>query len=194
MNRIAAFPIAVGVLVLAACSNEQTSFTAPDVHRAPLLAKAAGGKTTFAYTLSGDATTPVSSAPAVASTSPTKPFYNLSVSGVSVALSAPTGDISRCKTGNGTYATDFGANAGTVWTGTLSIPTTGTMSFLGTDGAGTTVQFSVSDATGGPVQSAGATPGSYDYSYTDARFYFGGNSSHYDGLYRCVNITVTAAP
>lgn len=193
MSQVSTFP-AVLLLLLTACSAEPSNFSGPGIPDAALLAKGSGGQTVYAYTLSGDVVTAPSSVAPRKSAPTTAPFRNLSISGVSVLLSAPTGSVASCNTGNATYSADFGLNQGPVWTGTLSIPNTGTLSFLGSDGAGAQIQFSVSDATGGPVQSPGPTSGSYSYLYTDARLFFGSNSTHFDGLYRCVNIAVTATP
>jgi hypothetical protein len=150
--------------------------------------------TVYAYSFTGDIETPASAPSATTAQSTGSPFKNLSVSGVTVTLGAPTGTIAACATGGAPYTDTFGANAGRTFIGTVSIPKTGTLNFLGTEsGGGAQVQFSVSDATGGPVQGAGAN-GAYTYSYSDARFFFGGNSTFFDGLYRCVNLTLVATP
>jgi hypothetical protein len=128
-----------------------------------------------------------------ASTKATQPFNNLSLSNYSLVLINPSGNIDACRTASGEYTDSFGHYSGKVLTGSLKIAKTGTLNFLGTDPDGDTVQFSVGDATGGPVQSEGEG-GTYTYEYTDARFYFGGNSTVTDGLYRCVNLVLTAAP
>jgi hypothetical protein len=186
-----ALAMLLGLLV--ACTGDSPSMVELD----PQFAKGGapggggGGQVTWAYTMSGDAesrgTAPTASAKATA------PFNNLSLDGMSLALVAPTGDIDACRTGSGSYTDTFGYYADQVLTGSLKIAKTGTLSFLGTSDAGDTVQFSVSDATGGPVQTA-AEDGSYTYEYSDARFYYGGNTTVTDGLYRCVNLVLTATP
>ena len=87
----------------------------------------------------------------------------------------------------------FGTVAGTSWRGTLTIPNTTNLSFNGTDDAGRTMQFTMADLSGGPTLTL-ADAGSATYAYTDAALYFGATSVAHDGLFRCVNITVTANP
>ena len=188
---------ALALLVLAACGTDSLTSTGPRLSAAPSLAKGGGSgggaNTLYAYTFSGDAVSPAGPA-GTTSQSTTAPFRNLTVSGVTVTLSAPTGNISACRLGTATYVDHFGENAGRTFTGTLTVPKTGGLSFLGTEvGGSAQVQFSAGDATGGPVETAGAG-GTYTHTLTDARLFFGGNSTYFDGLYRCVNLTVTATP
>jgi hypothetical protein len=189
---------AVRALLLAAAFA--AGCAAPDATTGPAwggtaLARGSTATTLYRYTLHGDiASDPGGTAPTA--TMPTSaPFEGVSLSNVTVTVGVPTGTIAACRTGSATYATDFGPNAGLTWVGTLTIvKKTRTLNFLGTRVGGTeTFQFSISDATGGPVQAPGPM-GSYTYSYTDARLFSDSRSTYFDGLYRCVNLTVTATP
>lgn len=188
MTKSCRVPI-LAVLTLAACSGEVPTGVEPAT---VLSAARSGGSTVYAYTMTGDIDS-VGDAP-TAGAKAGSPFARFSLSDFSLTLEAPTGDVAACRTGSGTYTTTFGANAGPVWVGTLKTGNSGTLSFLGSNADGETIQFSLADATGGPTQGESEAPGSYTYSYTDARLYFGSNSTHYDGLYRCVNVTLTATP
>jgi hypothetical protein len=158
-----------------------------------LAAKSGGGTAVFAYTVSGDVST--SGAPSTARGHTDNPFLNLSTSPATLTLESPTGDTTKCKTAkpSETFAVTFGTVAGTSWRGTLTIPNTANLSFNGTDDAGRTMQFTMADLTGGPTLTL-ADAGSATYAYTDAALYFGATSVAHDGLFRCVNITVTANP
>jgi hypothetical protein len=92
------------------------------------------------------------------------------------------------------YVETFGNVAGRSWVGTLRIATNGTLNFLGTEvGGAESLQFTVSDLTGGPVLVTNPN-GQATYSYTNATLYFGSGGVGNDGKYRCVNFTVTATP
>lgn len=180
----------VSLLTLVACTSDQPTLPVLAGER-PMNAKAPPF-TTYAYALTGDVTTEGTLGTAQAKTG--KPFLDVSVSNVTVRLGSPSGDIGVCRTGDGVYDTTFGAHVGDAWFGTLTLHRTGTLGFNGTRGGGSEqVQFSVADANG-PVQSPGPTAGSYTLAYTNARMFFGAQSTHYDAMYRCVNITVAATP
>jgi hypothetical protein len=191
-------------VVLAVACDHGTTVTGPEelirVEEGVQFAKGQPGgskggstqSTVYAYWLSGDIMS-IGDAP-TASKKTTAPFTNLSLTDFSVTLVKPTGTTSECQTGGGEYATNFGANAGPVWTGSLKIAKTETLSFLGTNDSGETIQFSVADASGGATQEHDEGTGSYTYSYTDARLFFGSNSTHHDGKYRCVNLVLVAMP
>jgi hypothetical protein len=151
-----------------------------------------GGSVVYRYAMEGDITSPQDGP--TASMKAGDPFGGLNISGVVVTLGAPTGDVSQCKTGGATYSNTFGDNGASIWTGSLNIKKpTNLLNFSGTNDAGDFVQFSIGDATGGPVVTSDGQ-GGYSYEYTDARHFFGGNSTDYDGGYRCVNVTLTAKP
>jgi hypothetical protein len=172
------------VLLLAACTDSAPDVTGiPDIAWRPTSAasaKSGGGPTVYAYTLSGDISTPTGSA-STAKAQASNPFFNLSTSPCKSVL-------------NGEYAPDFGIVAGRPWVGTLRITNTGTLIFQGTDVGGAPLQFTMSDLTGGgPILTTNAS-GPATYSYTDASLYFGSGGIGNDGRYRCVNLTVTATP
>jgi hypothetical protein len=151
-----------------------------------------GGSVVFRYAMEGDITSPEDGP--TASMKAGDPFGGLNISGVVVTLGTPTGIVSECRTGGATYSGDFGENGASIWTGSLNIKKpTNLLNFSGTNENGDFVQFSIGDATGGPVVTLDEQ-GVYRYEYTDARHFFGGNSTKYDGLYRCVNVTLTATP
>jgi hypothetical protein len=189
----ARIPFLLAAALLVACSSDGPSGVTlePQFSKGGPKAPGGGGQVTWAYTMDGDVES-TGDAP-TASTKATQPFNNLSLSNFSLVLVNPSGNIDACRTGSGEYTDTFGHYAGRVLTGSLKIAKTSTLSFLGTDPDGDTVQFSVSDDTGGPVQSAGEG-GTYTYEYDDARFYFGGNTTVTDGLCRCVNLVLTATP
>jgi hypothetical protein len=181
------------IALLAACSHDGPA--GPD---GPQFSKGGGGgggagggggQTTYAYSLDGDI---MSSGAPTARMKTTSPFANLTVDGFTVDLGSPTGEISACRTGSGEYVDDFAPGEAGPWTGTLKVATNGTLSFLGNNVDGATLQFSIADATGGAQQTV--TGGVYRLEYTDARLYFGGNSTAADGKYRCVNVVLTATP
>jgi len=187
------------VLLLAACTDSAPDVTGiPDIARRPTSAasaKSGGGPTVYAYTLSGDISTPTGSA-STAKAQASNPFFNISTSPATVTLGTPTGAIPACNSAlNGEYAPDFGIVAGRSWVGTLRITNTGTLIFQGTEVDGSApLQFTMSDLTGGgPVLTTNAS-GPATYSYTDASLYFGSGGIGNDGRYRCVKLTVTATP
>lgn len=191
MRRIRA--VAAILVALSACSQDR-GLTEPVLELSS--GKAGGrseGQATWIYSANGNV---ASANPATATAKANAPFGKLSLAGFELILSesGPTGNIDACRTGTGSYATDFGYYAGQVITGTLQIKdaTTGMIAFLGSNAEGHTVQFNIGDSTGGVVQSV--QHGVYTYTYTDARMYFGGNTTVTDGMYRCVNMTLTATP
>src|SRR5687768_6520605 len=128
-------------LVLAACADQRV--TEPSVTRLNAIAYAKGGAfTTYAYTASGDITFP----PANASAKTGSPFNGVSVANVTVSLTAPTGNIAACQSGNGVYTDTFGQNAAHSWIGTMTFHKTGTLSFNGSRvGGAEQIQFSAAD-------------------------------------------------
>jgi hypothetical protein len=143
------------------------------------------------YVLTGDATTIT----AVVIAKSGEPFEKLELNGMALSLGVPTGDIDVCRTGSGSYTNTFGAYAGSQLTGTLKINMVGRklglMNFLGVDEDGATVQFSVEVPDGSPTVVETQT-GTSELRYLNSRLYFGGNSAHADGLYRCVNMILVA--
>jgi len=184
-------------VAFAACSDGSPGITGvaadPLDGVTALAAKSGGGTAVFAYTVSGDVST--TGAPSTARGHTNNPFLNLSTSPATLTLGSPTGDTTKCKAANASesFALTFGTVAGTTWTGTLTIPNTANLSFNGTDAAGRKMQFTMADLTGGPALTL-ADDGSATYAYTDAALYFGATSVAHDGLFRCVNLTVTATP
>jgi hypothetical protein len=184
------------VLTAAACSKDESP-TAPALALSSAKggggSGGGGGQTTWIYTAEGDLISPEG---VIGSSKGKTPFDKLSLSGFSLILSdaGPSGSIEACRTGTGTYATDFGYYAGQVLTGTLQIKdsTTGMIAFLGNNAEGHTIQFNIGDSTGGVVLNV--EDGVYSYIYTDARMYFGGNTTVTDGMYRCVNLNLIATP
>jgi hypothetical protein len=151
-----------------------------------------GGQVVYTYSMSGDIVSP-QDGPSTAMKAG-DPFTNLSLSDFVVELGSPSGTVELCRTGSGEYADDFGLHANGAWQGTLKIARqSNTLSFLGSNTAGDQIQFSIGDATGGPVLTA-TGGGAYQYEYSDARLFFGSNSTHFDGKYRCVNVVLTAVP
>jgi len=157
-----------------------------------------GGQTVYAYSMVGNIVGGGSTA-----SSKSAPFgQNMELSNFTVTLGGPTGVVTECRTGSGVYEDSFHpsnvVHPDTVgeeprsWVGTVKMWRSGSLSFLGSDD-GDTLQFTTEDATGGPVLTA-EDDGSYRYAYTDARLFFGSNSTHYDGMYRCVNLTMIATP
>jgi hypothetical protein len=194
MNRLVP-ALLITLLPLAACNADGTSVVLePQFSKGqPGGGSGGGGGTLYGYTMEGDIFSPADATGPTASSKAEPSFQNLELAGFSVQLGAPSGDIGTCRTGSGVYAESFlEANRNRVWTGTLKIARTGTLSFLGTSD-GETLQFSVADATGGPVRTK-RVDGSYEYAYTNARLFFGSNSTHYDGMYRCVNLSLVATP
>lgn len=149
-----------------------------------------GGQTVYAYTMVGD----ISGGGSTASSKSTPLGQNMELSNFTVTLGGPTGLVTECRTGSGVYDDDsfHPDNLDREWVGTVKMWKSGSLSFLGSNG-GDTLQFTTEDATGGPVLTAEAD-GSYTYTYTDARLFFGSNSTNYDAKYRCVNLTMIATP
>ncbi len=188
------------LLALGACSESTQSPTAlntPSFSKKPTGGGGGGGggggRTSYSYALTGDIEFAAGGAAPTASMSNGQPFAKLHLAGVSITLQGPTGDIAACQaaTPKLQYATDINA-PNQPWTGTLKIASTGVLDFSGLDSQGNTVEFAVEDFTGGPQQTS-LGGGAYSDTYSDASLYYGSNAN-LDGLYRCVNVTLTATP
>lgn len=176
----------IAIILSAACQQDPAG---PSVNDAGLVFARAAAGTHYSYAVSGDVRSADGSVNATARASGS-PFKNMSLSNVVLTVGSPTG--SGCDS-RFTYASSFGANEGLSYTGSLSQASqTRTLNFLGTRVGGSEVfQLSVSGANAVETKNA---DGSYTLAYRNAAAYSDSRSTYFDGLYRCVNVTVTATP